>query len=337
MFTTGFTNEMAVASKTGCFLDSRQIITQTRSNASTYGECLFDTLSGWIIGGSGMSVIPSNNPDPAIGKVLNLQTGSAVGSPCFVQRTYPNIPANFGMSFFPALVNVGPNPADALFVQIQKTANLKNLMMRFYGGGLYVFLNGSWTQLSSHSNTSWCEWWIEVAEAGGQDIITAYAGTQYVNSISGVLPNGPSTNPGLVYIGQESQATPNRQSQVAHFAIGATQLCDDMALTTVGHTLPFAAQSVSAGILVEDVSWPLILNTDITLEIGINNVYSTVPLIDKGVICQGVIDSTKPIRILVGTLQAPAAKQDVVSARVKAFNHKFIGLHQVGLLPTSTM
>lgn len=338
MFANGFTDETAIASKSGAAWDSRQCETQTRNNATTYGECAFDNLAGWTTSPGGVSIVASGSPDSAIGNALNLYSGANLNNPAFVQQKYPAVPANFGLAIFPALVNVGSDLSDALLLQVQKTVNDKNLQVRFTMAGLYVFINGAWAQLSTHSNTSWCEWWLEVAEANGVDTITAYAGTELINSVSGTLPNGPAGNGGLVYIGQESAATPDRQSQVAYFALGATQLFDNLSITSAGYALAVPTSALSCLLLIEDVANSLVPNTDVTAELSVNGgAFAAVTLNDRGVLCNGVIDSTKPVRMLSGTIQRACAKGDIVALRVGVLNHKFAGIQSVSVVPTSTM
>ena len=336
MLLNGFTSEAIVASKSGAAWDARQCETQTRSNGTTYAQELFNSLTGWNKSGN-VSIVATGNSDPAIGNVLDFASGSTLGAACFAQKTYQTIPANFGIAFFPAIINVGTCLNDSLLIQVQKTSSLKNLMLRFNDSGVFVFLSGSWRQLSTHSNTSFCEWWFEISEVGGNDVIAAYAGTQYVNSLVGVLPNGPSGNSGLVYIGQDSQVNNNRHSQVAYLAIGATQLCDDFSITTVPYTLAVPTHNLTGMMLVEDVANSLVLNTDITMELSVNGgAFVLVTLVDFGTLCNGVIDSTKPVRVMAGTISASCSAGNTVRARVKALNHKFIGLHGIGVCPTST-
>ncbi len=337
MFANGFTDESIIASKSGAAWDSRQCETQTRHEATTYGERFFNNLTGWVTSPTGVFITPSGSPDPAIGNTVCFQTGPNLTTPTFIQQKFPLIPANFGLAIFPALVTVGTELADALLLQVQKTENNKNLQMRFTMAGVFLFISGQWAQISTHGNESWCEWWVEVAEANGADVVTIYAGTQRVASITGNLPNGPAGNGGLVYIGQESGADNYRKSQVAYFAIGKSQLFDDLSITTKEYALAVPAKALSGLLVIEDVAESLTL-TDLSLEISVNGgAFEPVALVDRGELCKGVIDSAKPIRLFAGTLQKSCAQGAKVTARIKVMNHKFSGIHGFNIVPTSTL
>lgn len=336
MLTIDFTDTTGIDTVSGGYVDARQLVVQTRSKATTLGEFLFTGLSDWVHVGA-VEIQTITDDDPAITSTVQLDSRYTLNASTFIQRRVEEIPANFGFCSLIALVQGSQSLADALLYQVQKTVNDKNVMIKFCRLGVFVFLSGDWMQLSSHSNVIFCEWWIEVKELNGQDVIEAYAGTQLVGRLTGNLPNGPATNSGLVYIGQESQLTANNVSRVAYMSLGQTQLCDLLELTTVPYTLPFESSALMLSLWLEDITATFSLeDLEVTLLIS-GGLSQIVPLRDLGAVGKGVVDSKKYVKLLLSNLSflLPAGTQ--IKFKLRVLTQKFIGLHGIAALVSSTM
>lgn len=258
----------------------------TRSRAATMLNEQFEgTLSSWskiVTGSAAVALVTTSNPDPAIGKVLDLQTGGSLASVAGVQKTLPAIPSTFGVMILSCLVQVGTDSSSALNLIVQ-TAN-GALFLRFNDNLIAVNLSGNWVTLYPHGGNYFTEVWVECVDKGdGTHDVDLYLGTQLVGSANGVLWAGFPGQANTVTLSQQSVGTANRHSQVAQICLGVTQLADAMTVVSTGRSIETTYSPVTAAlaILVEDVSWTL-LDTPGTLCAAVSKddgaTWTTVPL-----------------------------------------------------------
>ena len=136
----------------------RGCLHQVRSQCVSVADFSFDNLSGWTTIGGSVTITNPGDPDPAIGNVLDLQTGGTLGASAGVQRTLGAVPDSFGFLIIPALHTVGANADDALHVYVQAN-NGWTIPLRFRLGQVDVF-QGGWQPLFGHGPTGFCEWWV---------------------------------------------------------------------------------------------------------------------------------------------------------------------------------
>lgn len=293
------------ALSSGYYVDvPRDCVHPTRSQSASVADYPFDNLTGWtnFSGGTASAgIIGDPTPDPAIGNVVDLQTGATLGSTAGIQKTAASIPASFGALIIDELTAVGTNPADALQVFIQNCQST-NLMLRLYQSAVEVFQDGAWRLLFAHGGAYWTEWWIEAAkQVSGAHTVSLYAGTACVGARNGYLPGGPSGNDNLVLI-QQPSVTASRHSKVAILQIGATQLPDAMTLTSEAVEAIKEPKKASVRLTVENVSENLAPNRNLIVRVSKDNglTWMQVPLFDNGLYGPGVIDPAKQVRIISG-------------------------------------
>ena len=339
MISEGFKDASGIdaVGSSGYFRHQWEVVTQSRSQGATYLSAPFDSLSDWAVsvGGTASAVIYTpTHIDPAVGNSLKLSSGSQQQSLCMVTKTLANLPSSFGVMMHIAMDTIGTQFPDCAVFVANNTVNGKNLELLLIEGAILCHQDGTYKLLSSHSPTYFCENWFEVKDNGnGTHTVSIYQGTQLVNAVTGVMPNG--TNPGMVMLQQNSGASPNRSYSVAQLNIGVTQLADNMTLKGAAFQTKFNATAAHFRLLVEDVSLSLVNGTDLLAKLTIGGVVYPLTLVESASPYLGVIDYTKPVRAFSATVPLSIPQGTAVSWTVDILNAKLSAVHNVGVDFTS--
>jgi hypothetical protein len=342
MFSDGFSNpdgtpdfsKVDMTYTTGVILDARGLVTQSRDNGGTYLVDDCSDLNVWTLHTGGTASIvqqtmgEEGTDNPAGSTVFNLATGSTEGSYCALNRTIAAIPASYGV-FLLLAASASTYPNDALQLTIQTTVDTRILNLLLYSGQISVGDDSdNFHSLSTHCPAYACENWIENKDNGdGTNTVSLWQGTEFVGSQTIVMPT--QSNPGMVYLQQQSGITPNQQSQVQGLNIGATQLPDAGLLQGIPYTVPFNAQAVNFAFKIEDVSDSIILGIDFTAAVIHNGTEIALTLSDHGTDGMGVVDFTKPVRVFKSSLTASVAQNDTLAYKCHLLDGKLMAVHEV--------
>lgn len=344
MFSDGFSKPDGTADfsrvdmtyTTGVILDPRGVVTQSRSNGGTYlTEDCSSLVGAWTVHTGGTASVTQvtlgegGTANPAGSSAFNLSTGATENSYCALNRTVAEIPASYGTFLLLALPSVSTYPNDALQLTIQNTVDGRILNLLFYAGEISIGDDSdNFHSLSSHDPTYGDENWIENHDNGDEtNTVALWQGGQYVASQTITMPT--QSNPGMVYLQQQSGVTPNQQSQIQGLNIGATQLPDNGLLQGVPYTVPFNAQAVMFEFKVEDVCNGIVLGTDFTAAAIHNSTETTLTLTEVAADGLGVVDYTKPDRVFRATLVTSVSQGDTLAYKCHMLNGKLMAIHEV--------
>lgn len=317
---------------------SRAYICPRRSHWADYiGETWDNGFTGWsdISSGSGLrQIVNLTNGDPAIwGPALDLRTGLTHGSLAGSSYTigYP-IGDNFGAFIVFDLVETGITSGGALHFRVQNNSG-KTLAMRSWENATEVYSDGAWRTLGNWppAGNGQGEAWYEVNDAGsGQHTVQLYLGTKKWGSpYTGALPFNWCGANNTVWLLQDSSGGQNgRHSQISQFAIGPTQLCDDMIFVSPKLVVPAHLASPTCGhikVLFENVSNDVTtsdLLAFISKDDGVVGSWQPIPLTDYGVSGCGVLDNPVAEALTyAGSANLTGSGKDI-RIHVKSINHR---------------
>lgn len=322
---------------------SWQVACPSRTQGGTYMVEAFNNINAWVPhtgGTASIGVVASGHADPAIGNAVQLSTGSTNNSDCRLDRTLANIPSSFGLMI--QMAHIGPVSStyqDMARVFAQINGSNKYLEILIDKTKLLIAYNGGYDAFYDVSGFTdyWEQWWEVIDNQDGTHTIQLWAGTELKQSKALTLPTGNSANGGLLELQQNSGNLNNRVLRVANFNIGISQLPDDMLLQSVAYTAPYNGTSVTALMEVENTSNDVIIGTDFTAEISIDNGanWNSLTLTDMGELCKGNIDYTKSVRLVKGTHTATIPAGTKIILRQRSWNGKFLVLHGYSINVTS--
>ena len=331
-FADAFTDQRGINAAASRYYDydARKVVGTQRPFKNTVApEEDFDDIRGWSAN-VGVTIVEPRDRDPMVGKVAEMDTGANAGSVSVLRKYYGPIPASFGVSVLMGMVTKLRSSAEALEMQVQNGEG-HQLKMRVYSGAVEFFHDGAWHRQFAYggSISILTEWWVEARFNGGSSYtIRLFAGTQELPGFTGNLPRGKPGEEGWIGFIQHSSALAHRKSHLAFLEVGSSALPADMSLVSVAKHVVTEPRTVSMAVLFEDVCAQTVINTDlkgwISKDGGAN--FYQVPLTNFGKRGAGILDASKPVLFLGGTVSLPPSGTHDVCCRVTSANGRYFSL-----------
>ncbi|HKO20050.1 MAG TPA: hypothetical protein VJU82_14295 [Acidobacteriaceae bacterium] len=311
--------------------DARKVVGTQRVFKNTVApEEDFEAISDWSTN-VGVTVVDARDPDPMVGKVAEMNTGGTRGSVSILRNYYGPIPASFGVSVLMGMVTNLTSAAEALEMQVQNNQG-HQLKMRVYSGAVDFFHDGAWHTQFPYGGSIFTltEWWVEVTFNGGSNYrVRLFAGTQELPGFTGNLPHGTSGENGWIGFIQHSSTRANRKSHLAFLQVGSSALPANMSLVSVAQDVMTEPTAVSLAVMFEDVCAQTVINTDlkgwISKDGGANYYQVTLKSYDEW--GGGVLDVSKPVLFLAGTVTLPPSGTHNVCCRITSANGRYFSLN----------
>lgn len=325
----------AGASANQSYDSDRTAFTPTRSQANTFYNDDFDTLTPWtdISSGTGGAAIVAytGDPDPAIGSNgVELTTGATIGGVGAIEQDIGTIPdGQFGIMYIATLEVVGTAGSDALEIKLENDAN-KMLHIRHRDNAMEIYVDGAWQLIFALGGNYSTEWWVNAYNVGGGDHkIDVYAGAENVGTYTGALPAG--TVDGRFTFKQNSGSANNRISQIWITQVGVTQVPDNLALVSIAKEAGVEPSKCRLSILLEDVSNIVDINTNFTASVSKDDgsTFEVITLVDQGVMELGEIDITKNVYLYTANHVFVATGDKTMRYKINVTANQFIAIQGV--------
>lgn len=322
------------ASSTFYDWDVRHVIGTQRTYAATVApEENFDDITDWTTN-VGVTVVNPGDPDPMVGMVAEMNTGLTAGSQSVLRKLFGTVPASFGVSVLMGMKTANA-ATEATEFQIQNNQG-HQLRVRVYTGAIQAFYDGAWNTLFNYGGvtTALTEWWFEVKHNSGSNYtMRLFAGTQELPGFTGNLPSGTAGENGWVgFIQYSGGGNNHRKAHLAFLQVGSSALPPGINLVSTALAVQAPPRRVSLGLLLEDTCLGTVTNTDVQgwisdrVDGNGNPVWYQVVLAKLGEVASGVLDVTKPVYLLGGTVTLPAGGTSNIRSRVTSGNVRYFSL-----------
>lgn len=311
--------------------DRRKVVGPDRASRSTVApEEPFNDILSWTRN-VGVTVVNPRDGDPNVGRVAEMNTGAKPGNTSILRKYFGPIPATFGVSVLMGMATTNSSAAEALEMQVQNEQG-HQLQMRVFSGAVQFFYNGAWHKQFAYggSTATLTEWWFDAAFKGGSSYtVRLFAGTQELPGFTGNLPNGPPGENGWIGFIQHSSKRANRKAHLAFLEVGSSALPANMDLVSVAEYVPTEPTTISVAVLFEDVCLQTIVNTDLKTWISKDGgaTWYQVGLTKYDKRDGGVLDPSKPIYFVAGTVTLPRSGTHDVCCRITSANGRYFSLN----------